>query len=780
MQFRKSLTFVTGKFLIGLLLFAVVMTHANAIETQKNRYALIIGNANYPGVPLNNTLNDAKSMASTLKLLDFDVQVFTNLNFDGMNKAIRDYGNKLLANPDSAGLFYFAGHGVSVKGVNYLIPIGREFKSEGDIEDGSISVDMVLRRLEEGNTKIGFVVLDACRNNPFGKSAKRTLTILDGGLARMNAPSGTLIAYATAPGSTASDGTGQNGLYTMHLVRTLRTPGLSAEQVFKRTRESVEKDSLNEQSPREESSLKGEDFYFLPVDEARKVNPEAVELTYWEAIKSSEDANDFQAYLKDYPKGKYLALAKNALQRIAHQANNDPGLGLAGAAYTALGRNESERAEDLFKQLAQSQRPEDKARGLEGLAELALAKNDLALAEKSVDDALKLRPQSSYALFIKARIAHAKGNPNEVNNLLTSATANKAEADFPWQKANALVASGNQLRVSNPAAAQQAYEAAMTLDTQSVEAITNLATLLRDGGQHERALALLKKIGNVTALDRIADSLAYQIQQDLHYKNDQSRQKQIDESVKELMARQKETRAALPGGDGWTTPPIAVSIIGFQEKSSPLVGRIGMDSLLGQELERVLRAENVLVVDRALVDKVLNELKLGSSSLADPETQLKLGRLTAARLIAVGNVYHMNGKDVVSYRLIDTETTQIVHSMTESIPGQMDPTVLSEKLAKGTVSAVASRYPTKGRIVMAEGDEIILNLGSKHGLLAGDTYKVLGEPKVIEFQGKVIGKKDIELGKVRIANVEEQMAYAVPVERKGDWPANLRVLQVSK
>lgn len=748
---------------------------ARTIGVSDKRLALVIGNANYSYAPLENTVNDANAMASTLEALGFEVIKQTNLNFEGMKQVIRDYGKKLLANTGSTGLFFFAGHGVSVKGVNYLVPIGEGFSSESDIEDGAVNIDMVMRRLEEGNTNIGFIILDACRNNPFAETASRSLHMRGRGLARMDAPSGTLVAYATAPGSTASDGDGKNGLYTSHLIHNLRLPGLTAEQVFKRTREEVEKDSMNEQSPREESSLKGADFYFLPVDKARVVNPEAVELTYWDTIKSSADPSDYQQYLKDYPDGKFASLAKISLKRLSTAS---PGVSQAGVAYTALNRGDSIHAEDLFKRLAESSRADDKARGLEGLADLALGKGDLAQATQLIDNALKLRPQSSTGLFLKARIADAKGDTKAVSNLLASATSSRAEADFPWQKAEALVAKGNLQRSDNPVEAKQAYEAAMKLDTQSVEAVTNLATLLRDGGQPEKALDLLKKSGNVTAMDRIADSLAYQIQQDLQNKNDQARQKQIDESVKELMARQKETRGA-PTGDGWTTPPIVISVLGFAEKSSPLVGRIGMDSLLGQELERVLRAENVLVVDRALIDKVLNELKLGSSSLADPETQLKLGRLTAARLIAVGNLYHLNGKDVVSYRLIDTETTQIVHAMTENISGQMDPTVLSETLAKATAGTVAGRYPTKGRIAMVNGDEIILNLGSKHGLLPGNIYQVLGEPKVIEFQGKIIGKKDADLGQVRIASVEEQMAYAVPVERKGDWESNLRVQQVN-
>jgi len=757
----------------------VVASSANANEEARKRLALVIGNSSYASAPLANPANDAKAMAETLRQLGFEVSSHTDLDSTGMKQAIRQFGASLLDNKAGAALFYYAGHGVSLKGLNYLVPVDLELGSVSEIEDNAISADMILRRLEESNADIGFVVLDACRNNPFGKTASRALQITEGGLSRMDVPSGALVAYATSPGSVASDGTGQNGLYTTFLMRNMRMPGLTAEQVFKRTREDVEKESMNAQSPREESSLKGADFYFLPLDKARKVNPEAMELAYWESIKASSDVNDFKAYLAEYPKGKFATLAKNNLDNLSKLIGRDPVLGQLGTAYAALDKGDTKTAEAIFKELTQSRRGDDKARGLEGLAQIALNRNDLIQAGAWVDESLKLRPKSSTALFIKARVSFAQGDLGAVKSLLASATSNQTQADFPWQKAQAMVSSGNLLRTSDPAAARKSYEGAMKLDAQSVEAVTNLATLLRDGGQHEQALALLKQSGNVTAMDRIADSLAYQIQQDLINKNDQARQKQIDDSVKELMARQRETATSAVKGDGWTTPPIAISVIGFQEKSSPMVGRIGLDGLLGQELERVLRAENALVVDRALIDKVLNELKLGSSSLADPETQLQLGRLTAARLIAVGNLYRLNGKEVVSFRLIDTETTQVVHSVTETVAGQIDPTTLSEKLAKAAAAVVTSRYPSKGRLAMVEGEEIIVNLGSKHGILPGDLFNVLGEPKVVEFQGKVIGRRDADLGRLRIANVEDQMAFAVPVERKGEWAANLRIQRLS-
>ena len=183
------------------------------------------------------------------------------------------------------------------------------------------------------------------------------------------------------------------------------------------------------------------------------------------------------------------------------------------------------------------------------------------------------------------------------------------------------------------------------------------------------------------------------------------------------------------------------------------------------------------MVDRALIDKVLAELKLGASSLADPDTQLRLGRLTAARLIAVGRLFNLNGKAFVSYRLIDTETSQVVLNRTEDAGAVLDPMAMSERLARLSASEVLGKYPAKGRIVSLDSEGVVINLGKKNGIATGDIFTVLGESAPVVFNGKVLGTHDSVLGRVRVAAVDEQMAVAVPLEHSGTWAANLRIVQ---
>jgi|GEM_PF-6311797 len=278
-------------------------------------YALFIGNSNYSIGSLDNPANDAQDLANALRSIGFETIVRLNQDAESMKNAIREFGEKL-KNNDGIGLFFFAGHGVQVNGENYLLPVGFPFRNEQEVEKNAVQANMVLRYMEDSKNRVNLVILDACRNNPFIK----TRALKSRGLAPMDAPSGSLIAFSTAPGTEASDGSGRNGLYSKHFMANLKVPGLTIEQVFKRTREGVETESEREigrkQSPREESSLKGGDMYFIPPvsKKASDASPEQIELAYWNSISNSNNTADFESYLNQYPQGKFAELAHNRLK----------------------------------------------------------------------------------------------------------------------------------------------------------------------------------------------------------------------------------------------------------------------------------------------------------------------------------------------------------------------------------------------------------------------------------------------------------------------------------
>lgn len=202
-------------------------------KTALPRYALVIGNSTYKIAPLKNSSNDAVSMAEILRKNDFQVVILTNASQRDMEKAIRRFGGSLKAG--GIGLFYYAGHGLQVKGRNYLIPIGAIVESEADVKYEAVDVGLIFGKMEDAANDLNIVILDACRNNPFSRSFRSPVQ----GLARMDAPKGCLIAYSTAPGSVASDGSGRNGIFTKHLIKEINSPGQTIERILKNVRVAV-------------------------------------------------------------------------------------------------------------------------------------------------------------------------------------------------------------------------------------------------------------------------------------------------------------------------------------------------------------------------------------------------------------------------------------------------------------------------------------------------------------------------------------------------------------
>lgn len=234
---------------------------ATAYKDEK-RYALVVGNSNYNkdiGI-LKNPVNDATDVATELRKSNFEVQLVTNCTYVQLREAMRKFHEKLTNGPrdQTVGLFYYAGHGVQYQDENYLVPVDADVKFEDDILRMCFPVQrMVLANMERSNSRMNIVILDACRNNPFPATNRS----VSAGLAEMKRARGSFIAYATSPGSVASDGSGRNGLYTQELIKALRKPNLTIEQVFKDVRVNVLRLSGEKQYTWDSSNIIGE-FYF--------------------------------------------------------------------------------------------------------------------------------------------------------------------------------------------------------------------------------------------------------------------------------------------------------------------------------------------------------------------------------------------------------------------------------------------------------------------------------------------------------------------------------------
>jgi len=299
------------------------------------RVALLVGNASYSNglTQLSNPPNDVKLLENTLKGLNFNVVTISNANQRDLQRAIRDFGDK--AHGAELAFFYYSGHGMQSKGENYLIPIGAQIAKESDIEIESISTSSLLRQLEDAAPSAAVVVLDACRDVPqgFSKSASK-------GLVRMNAPSGTLIAYATAAGATASD----DGYYARYLAQNLARPGMELKEIFNETAIAVEKASAGKQRPREDVGLRSKIYLINPTinitnNIAGGADPASIELQSWQAAQSGDSVESYQAYLDEYPKGVYGAPARIKLAKLKADLRKVPGATNAVAANTAGNSN---------------------------------------------------------------------------------------------------------------------------------------------------------------------------------------------------------------------------------------------------------------------------------------------------------------------------------------------------------------------------------------------------------------------------------------------------------
>ena len=281
---------------------------AATVATASQRVALVIGNGAYRDAPLHNPGNDARAMAQALKESGFTVTLQVDTDIQGMLTSIRRFGDQL--RKGGVGVFYYAGHGMQIKGRNYLIPVNSVIQREDEVAYQAVDAQAILDKMEAAGNGTNIMILDACRNNPFARSFRSAQQ----GLAQMDAPVGTLVAFATAPGSIASDGSGSNGLYTQHLLSAMREPGAKVEDVFKRVRSAVRRDSKDKQVPWEATSLEG-DFYFMaPTDKPPSANA-ALEESMWALVKASGDALDLKAFVARFPHSVHAAEALARLKQ---------------------------------------------------------------------------------------------------------------------------------------------------------------------------------------------------------------------------------------------------------------------------------------------------------------------------------------------------------------------------------------------------------------------------------------------------------------------------------
>lgn len=345
---------------IGLTLLALVIaTFLGTGAKAETRVALVIGNSSYSEISaLSNPKNDAAVMTKTLKAVGFEVVVLIDGDRRAMGRAVRTFGHKLRrAGKDAVGLFYYAGHGIQARGDNYLIPIGALVDDHADLRIEALSASDILEQMESAGNRLNLVILDACRNNPF----KGKIRSSNRGLARIQAASGTLVAFSAAPGQVATDGEGKNSPYTSALIQAMQKPGLTVEHVFKQVRVEVERKTGGQQTPWEESSLLG-DFYFTPAKlataaPAKPFNPPATaqsaDRAAWAVIQETNSKAVLQAFINEFPDSLYTTFARARLTELEAQSSvKTNGEVVSETTSTKQGEPEDQPAHDQLASIA--------------------------------------------------------------------------------------------------------------------------------------------------------------------------------------------------------------------------------------------------------------------------------------------------------------------------------------------------------------------------------------------------------------------------------------------
>jgi hypothetical protein len=281
-----------------------------------SRLALVIGNSAYHNSPLENPVNDARAMANLFGQAGFSVDSRHDVNRGDMLSAINSFGAAILQPEVKLAVFYYAGHGAQHDWRNYLLPVDAKVTTADQLMQSCIDLKFLLDHMNKVKDKTFIIMLDACRNDPFGSDYR----LEQKGLSQFDAPVGSLIAYATSPGNVASDGSGKNGLYTENLVRELSRRGTKIEDALKRVRLNVRLASNGAQIPWETTSLESDVFLFGETQKSLS-NTEIeiqidAEITEWSRIESSRKTDDWIAYLSTFPNGRFAEIAQMRLNRL--------------------------------------------------------------------------------------------------------------------------------------------------------------------------------------------------------------------------------------------------------------------------------------------------------------------------------------------------------------------------------------------------------------------------------------------------------------------------------
>ncbi len=301
----------------------------------------------------------------------------------------------------------------------------------------------------------------------------------------------------------------------------------------------------------------------------------------------------------------------------------------------------------------------------------------------------------------------------------------------------------------------------MDINPYYIEATSNKGVTYEKEGDWAKALEAFKAALAVNKNDTYAAVLAKQSEEMLSLKKDSVRGERIDKLVKELAQRYKRQQSIFSRKkDQWTSRPMILTFVDMQEKGG-LAQRDGMPAVLSTYLTGQLNASGrVQVVERVLIERLLDELNLGSSDLADPETALKLGKVLAAKLIGTGTIIHMPDKTLLTMRIIDTETSAVAKVFTRKMDSTTPLETGLKALDQDILKTVITKYPLKGFVIQMAGDRVMINLGTSQGVVMGTKFEIIQPGKPIKYKGKKLQGPPAVIGEIEVVETGPDISYA--------------------
>jgi tetratricopeptide (TPR) repeat protein len=445
-----------------------------------------------------------------------------------------------------------------------------------------------------------------------------------------------------------------------------------------------------------------------------------------------------------------IEFARAVVKKVV-QAHPDNVQARITGAYAALNQGKLDESQKAFSRLADQGR----AAGVEGLSAVAAKKGQLQRALELAAKAEQADPNRGYVHVVKADVLYGQNKKQAAEKEYQKALTNKVIA--PYHRAKAYNQLG-RIRAEQGRFDQalELYDQAAAADPYYIEAATNKGLLYEKQGRYDQALASYAKAQRIDNTDRFALMLQKKLLAMLEIERDRSEKGRIDALVKDLAERYRNRRPAKGGAatDGWTSRPMVLSFVDLSQTGG-LPERDGFATVLTDQLADALNGSGrVQVVERVLVEKLLQELNLGSSQLADPAAALELGKVLSAKLIVTGALYYQGGNYLLTLRLIDTETTRIVKVMTTELGGPEAAVKDIAWLSSKILGIVVEQYPLQGYVVQAEKDQVVVNLGAGQGVVPGTRFDIVEQSAAMTYRGRQLQGLAKVIGQVEIVHVE--------------------------